>query len=189
MSANCFICQAQAANNKPLSSPVGILGEPLGTCKQCNAFACGHHGARVSSQPLFHCTICAPSLVAQGPHGGGPTSPTRPGSRGPRSPGPVIAPLPELEFQLVKAQANEELRPNLDEAFQSPENLLRSYYGKWDFLEMIRQQFPGSALGEENLRRLAVAVAMIDFFEIKQEFIDINLQKDPMIFVGEEAGV
>lgn len=94
-----------------------------------------------------------------------------------------------MEFQLVKAQANEELRPNLDEAFQSPENLLRSYYGKWDFLEMIRQQFPGSALGEENLRRLAVAVAMIDFFEIKQEFIDINLQKDPMIFVGEEAGV
>ena len=122
-----------------------------------------------------------------GPYGGGPTSPTDPNSRGPQSPGPAIVPLPEPELQMIKAQSNQELRAKLDEAFNTPEPVLRSYYDKEEFLDSIQEQFPGPKLSTEQLQRLAVAVAMINFFEIKQEFIAFNLQRNPMMLVENEA--
>ncbi|SFO57922.1 hypothetical protein SAMN05660359_04469 [Geodermatophilus obscurus] len=46
-------------------TPMGLcaVGEPLGTCANCSAFACGHHGARLV-RGTFLCIFCEPQIQA-----------------------------------------------------------------------------------------------------------------------------
>ncbi len=59
--ANCHGC---VTNIGTLQQPVGNRQEPFGACRNCSAFACGHHGHRDPHVPEFICVECDPKLLA-----------------------------------------------------------------------------------------------------------------------------
>jgi hypothetical protein len=61
MAANCQACVVKVGT---LHTPVGNLGEPFGACRNCSAFACGHHGHRDFHVPEFMCVECDPRLLS-----------------------------------------------------------------------------------------------------------------------------
>lgn len=63
MAAHCWACKDDlVSDDSVLDVPVGNLGEPLGACLNCQAFACGHHGIRRSNSE-YVCVQCVPSLI------------------------------------------------------------------------------------------------------------------------------
>lgn len=60
-SAHCWACLTGVAS-VPIRS--GTVGDPLGSCRNCQAFACHGHGHRDPTIPEFICVECDPSLLA-----------------------------------------------------------------------------------------------------------------------------
>lgn len=59
--AMCFPCEMHIGT---IENPIGIIGEPHGSCKNCSVFACGHHAERDSNIPGYICVICDQDLIA-----------------------------------------------------------------------------------------------------------------------------
>jgi hypothetical protein len=58
---NCYACETGEPN---LPHIIGTKKEPLGSCINCQAFACGHHAFRDRASCRFECVMCYPALLA-----------------------------------------------------------------------------------------------------------------------------
>jgi hypothetical protein len=57
MAAECYWCKTGTTPGS-IPNPVGKYGEPIGCCKQCQVFACGHHAERHLRHQEYKCFDC-----------------------------------------------------------------------------------------------------------------------------------
>ncbi|HMU46133.1 MAG TPA: hypothetical protein PKC72_07185 [Chitinophagaceae bacterium] len=60
MACKCYACTIRASQ-LPVSWATST--DPLGCCKICHIHACGLHGIRIKSGPIFKCVLCEPKLL------------------------------------------------------------------------------------------------------------------------------
>jgi len=56
MSSKCYWCESGKTGK--VHGAIGNIAEPLGCCKQCQVFACGHHALRNSQRMEYKCYQC-----------------------------------------------------------------------------------------------------------------------------------
>ena len=61
MPATCLLCLLRIPS---MQATLGFLQDPVGACKICHSFACGHHGRRDPQIPAFECVACVPAAIA-----------------------------------------------------------------------------------------------------------------------------
>src|SRR5579872_4523881 len=109
MSSACYVCAALGAT-KTVSAVEGTINEPLGACRICHIFACGHHALRCTNPKEYQCVLCIPAWIARsGPGHGAPPTPGAPYE----SLEQFLNAYPDMDAELVGAirQAVEELSP------------------------------------------------------------------------------
>jgi hypothetical protein len=60
MAADCYPCKTGSAK---LAVKNFNANEPVGCCKHCHVLACGLHGTRIASGPIFVCVDCVPTIL------------------------------------------------------------------------------------------------------------------------------